>query len=475
MNSKQKKIVSALLISTFLAAIEVTIISTAMPRIADSLGGLELMSWVFAIYLLTTAVSTPIWGKLSDLLGRKPIYFIGVIVFLAGSFLCGLSQTMGQLIVFRAIQGLGAGAINPVTFSMIADAFNFEQRARVQGLISSMWGIAGIFGPLIGGFFVDYMTWHWVFFINIPFGLVSMWMIGKHFEETLEKKKRKIDYGGAVTFTIGMTSLLYVLLSFGNEEGGDVSISTAAVLGLLAVAVVFLLLFIVIQAKHEEPMMPLQLFKIRYVAVVNAGGFLTSMILIGLTAYLPLWTQNVLEMGATASGLTLIPLCVGWPLGAMVCSPLIARFGTRNVALLGGGLIAAGSLMLAAVTPETPAWMLVGIILVTGLGFGQASTVYVLVVQSSVDASMRGAAGSLHMLLRTLGQTIGVAVLGAALNAYISGQSGSQQALAEGLHAVFLLAAVISLVSLAATLWIPKAGNSGMKAAGELLPEDNRI
>ncbi|HZG85434.1 MDR family MFS transporter [Paenibacillus sp.] len=450
MNAVQRKITAALLISTFLAAIEVTIISTAMPQIAEHLGGFEQMSWVFAAYLLTTAVSTPIWGKLSDLVGRKTIYIIGVIVFLAGSLLCGAAPTMELLIAFRAVQGIGAGAVNPVTFTIIADAFTFEQRAKVQGLVSSMWGIAGIFGPLLGGFLVDFVSWRWVFYMNLPFGLVSMWMIGKYFKETIEKRKRKIDYGGALTFTIGMTALLYALLSVGGETGEGHELTAGWLYGLYATAAVFLGAFFFIQARHEEPMMPLKLFRFKDVAVSNAASFLTSAILIGLTAYLPLWTQNVLHMGATASGITLIPLCVGWPLGAMGCAAVLKRMGTRGAALLGGGLIVAGSAALAAISTATPLWLIVAFIFVSGLGFGIAFTVFTLVIQSSVGIEMRGAAGASNMLLRTLGQTIGVAVLGSALNAYLA------TSLAEGLHAVFLISAAISVLSLAITLWIPK-------------------
>jgi len=448
MNSVQRKITAALLISTFLAAIEVTIISTAMPRIAESLGGIELMSWVFAIYLLTTAVSTPIWGKLADLIGRKAVFMTGVVVFLTGSLLCGLSQTMEILILFRAIQGIGAGALNPVTFTIIADVFSFEQRAKVQGLVSSMWGIAGIFGPLVGGFLVDFISWHWVFFINIPFGLVSMWMIGRHFKETLEKRKRKIDVWGALTFTVGMTAFLFAMLSADTEAGYDVS--RPVLFGLYAAAFVFLAVFVFIQKNHEEPMMPLYLFKNRNVAIANAASFLNSAILIGLTAYLPLWTQRVLEMGATASGFTLMPLCIGWLFGSMLCAALLKRLGTKGIAVLGVALIALGAISLAGISASTPLWFIAFCILLCGHGFGLSFTVFTLVIQSSVPLHNRGSAGSLNSLLRTLGQTIGVAVLGTALNAYLPDR------IAEGLHAVFFLSAAIGIASLFITLWIPK-------------------
>jgi EmrB/QacA subfamily drug resistance transporter len=355
---------------------------------------------------------------------------------------------MEILILFRAIQGIGAGALNPVTFTIIADVFSFEQRAKVQGLVSSMWGIAGIFGPLVGGFLVDFISWHWVFFINIPFGLVSMWMIGRHFKETLEKRKRKIDVWGALTFTVGMTAFLFAMLSADTEAGYDVS--RPVLFGLYAAAFVFLAIFVFIQKNHEEPMMPLYLFKNRNVAIANAASFLNSAILIGLTAYLPLWTQRVLEMGATASGFTLMPLCIGWLFGSMLCAALLKRLGTKGIAVLGVALIALGTITLAGISISTPLWAIAFCILLCGHGFGLSFTVFTLVIQSSVPLHNRGSAGSLNSLLRTLGQTIGVAVLGTALNAYLPVR------IAEGLHAVFFLSAAIGIASLSITLWIPK-------------------
>ncbi|MBE4908516.1 MFS transporter [Bacillus luteolus] len=459
MEATQRKILTALLISTFLAAIEVTIISTAMPQIVDSLGGFEMISWVFAIYLLTTAITTPIWGKLADLIGRKKIFLLGVTVFLIGSALCGVSQNMVQLIIFRAIQGIGAGAINPITFTIIADVFNFQQRAKVQGLVSSMWGIAGVFGPLVGGLLTDFLSWRWIFFINIPFGVISVWMITKYLKETLETRERKIDYGGAITFTIGISALLFALLSFNQGESG-IELSTLSLYGLFGIAFFFLLAFFGIQTKHSEPMMPLHLFKMPDVSISILGGFLTSIILIGLTAYLPLWTQNVLEMGATSSGFTLIPLSIGWPVGAILCGRVIPQYGIKSIAIFGGSLIFISSLLLTFVTPETSLWILSIIIFVMGMGFGFATTAFTVIIQSSVEMNMRGSAGSLNTLMRTLGQTLGVALLGAAMNYVMNANASSGMAsplvIGEGLHTVFIISAIVALVSLLVTLWIPK-------------------
>lgn len=458
MNENEKKIVTALLISTFLAAIEVTIISTAMPTIVDRLGGFELISWVFAIYLLTISVTTPIWGKLADLTGRKKIFIIGVTIFLIGSALSGLSQNMGQLIFFRAIQGIGAGAINPVTFTIIADVFSLKQRARVQGLISSMWGIAAVFGPLAGGFLTDFFSWRLIFLINIPFGLLAIWMIARNLNESIIKEKRKIDYGGAISFTIGITALLLALLSLDTESGIGLSQSTLFIL--LGLAVLFLVLFLSIQKRHTEPMIPLDLFKIKDVSFSVSASFLTSMILIGLSAFLPLWIQNVLEMGATSTGIVLIPLSLGWPIGSMLSGRVfIPRLGIKQTALMGAILIFIGTSLLTMITPATPLVLLALFIFIIGLGFGFATTSYTVIIQSTVPPEMRGSGGSLITLFRTLGQAIGVAVLGTSMNFVINSFNtdiSSPETVAEGLYIVFIISAIISILSLIATLLIPK-------------------
>ncbi|KQL44267.1 disulfide bond formation protein DsbA [Brevibacillus choshinensis] len=457
MTAYQKKITIALLIATFLSAIEVTIVSTAMPTIVNKLGGLELISWVYAVYLLTSAVTTPIFGKIADLFGRKKVFLVGCSLFLVGSMLCGLSQSMEQLILFRAIQGIGAGAVVPITFTIIGDIFTFEERARVQGLFASIWGVAGIFGPLVGGFFVDYVSWHWIFYINIPFGLLSIWLITKNLHENLEKRKRKIDYGGAITFTIGTTALLYALLSGGNEYAWN----SAPILTLLIVTVVFLVVFFAIQKRHPEPMIPIQLFRIREVSLPNLISLLASAILIGITAYLPLWIQGVLEKGAIYSGLILMPMSIGWPIGSTVGGRLLVRYGAKPISFLGILFLVIGTFCLTFITISTPPWVILGIVFVMGLGFGLSITIFTIVVQSAVDWNLRGVATSSNTFLRTLGQTFGVAVMGTMLNQQIASHSeaGAQvppAVLAAGIHQNFVLVTALALVCLVITFWIPK-------------------
>lgn len=457
MTAYQRKITIALMIATFLSAIEVTIVSTAMPTIVKKLGGLELISWVYAVYLLTSAVTTPIFGKTADLFGRKKVFLFGAALFLLGSMLCGLSQSMEQLIFFRAVQGIGAGAVVPITFTIIGDIFTFEERAKVQGLFASIWGIAGIFGPLLGGFFVDYVSWHWIFYINIPFGLISIWLISKNLNEKLEKRKRHIDYGGAITFTVGTSALLYALLTGGN----DYPWNSAPIYVLFAATAIFLILFFAIQMRHPEPMIPLKLFHYREVSVSNLISFLASAILIGITAYLPLWIQGALGKGAIYSGLVLMPMSIGWPIGSTVGGRMLVRVGPKRLSLLGILLLAIGTFCLTLITLSTPSWVIWVIVFVLGLGFGFSITTFTIVVQSAVDWSLRGVATSSNTFLRTLGQTFGVAVLGTFLNSQIGSHSDASgqvppEILAAGIHRIFLIIAGLAIASLVITFWIPK-------------------
>ncbi|WP_248278377.1 MDR family MFS transporter [Bacillus sp. DNRA2] len=483
--TNRKMVTIAMLVAILLVAIDVTVVSTAMPQIVSDLSGLKLISWVFAIYTLTTSVTTPIYGKLADLFGRKKVFIFGVILFVLGSMLSGAAQTMTQLIWFRAFQGIGAGAVMPLTFTIIGDLYPGEQRAKMQGVFSSVWGIAGLLGPLVGGFFVDQISWRWIFYINLPVGIVSLLLITIFFHETVELTKgRKIDYLGAITFTIGISTLLYALLNAG--PGQTYAWNSLPIYTLLAVSVLFLVLFGYVETKVEEPMLPPSLFRIPVILVSNLMGFLASAVLIGVNVYLPMWIQTILGHSATSSGFTLMPMSIAWPLGATIAGRYMYKIGSKFTAIIGAVLITLGGTWLLAVELGSPYWYFVGIMIVVGLGMGYAMTPTTVLVQSAVGWQMRGAATASNSFTRSIGQTIGVAVFGTIFNnslisfgkEHAKGTLGSgnisnligsdsfnnlpaaamdmiREAMANGMHLVFILVFFIAIANLLMTLFLP--------------------
>lgn len=420
----------ALLVATFLTAIEGTVVSTAVPKIVSDLRGIELMNWVFAVYLLISAVTVPVFGKLSDLFGRKKVFMIGTIIFLVGSSLCGLAQTMEQLIWFRALQGIGAGAIMPVTSTIMADIYPYEKRAKMIGMISTVWAVAGIAGPLVGGFFVDQMTWHWIFYMNIPFGIIAMIMIGLSLHEKINKKKQPIDYWGTLTFMLGMFGLLFALQK-GGEDGSWLS---PLVLSLFAAALVLIGVFVWIETKVREPMMPLKLFAIPGITPANIVSFLISALLIGLMVYIPMWVQGVLGYGATISGFMIAPMSITWMIGSFICGKLMMKQSSRGIILFGMVMLVASKLWLIFLGMSSSTIHFYAVSTLLGIGFGIVFTLCTVIVQSAVDWTLRGTATASNMFFRTLGQTVGVAVFGTYFNAKVSSELLSGERASSGLN-----------------------------------------
>lgn len=417
----KKQIMIALMLVTSLAAMEGTIVSTATPRITSDLSGIELVSWVYAIYMLATAVSTPIYGKLADLLGRKRVLLVGIVIFLIGSMLCGMAMNMTQLIVFRAIQGLGAGAVMPITMTIIGD-LNKEAQARVkaQGWISAVWGVSGVIGPLLGGFLVDTLSWRYIFFLNVPFGLLSLFMIVKYYKEQILKEKRHIDYPGAVTFSLGVIALLYALLTGSQTQQWTDNL----LIGLFSSSFVLFILFIWIQKQSPEPLVPLNLFSNSTITTVNFLTLLMGGILISITVYLPLFTQGILGKSATAAGFMLMPMPVCWTIGSIFSGQLVSKLKPTYVITLGTIFLLIAASSLFSLTQEASDWFIYASIGILGLGMGIIMPVLMLIIQGSVPQHKRGTAISLNTFTNTFSQTLGAAVFGTLFNLQVNANGG---------------------------------------------------
>ncbi|MEK5234640.1 MDR family MFS transporter [Paenibacillus sp. FSL L8-0470] len=490
--TERKLILIGVLLATFLAAIEGTVTGPAGPAIVGDFQGMQWLSWIFTAYLLAMAVTTPIFGKLSDLIGRKPVFIGGAVVFLLGSLLCGISQSMEQLIIFRGIQGIGAGALIPMTFTIIGDIYSIKERAKTQGLLSSVWGISSLVGPLLGGYVVDYLSWRWVFVFNLPFGLLSIIFISRYLKEERVRRKTKIDVAGVLLFAAGMGALL-----FGLTTGGqNLPWTSPLLLAILGAAILLLIVFLFVERRAPEPMLPLTLFSVRNIAVSTGANLLVSTLIIGLSTYVPLWVQGVFGKSAALSGLLLAPMSVGWMLGSIAGGRMILRSGSRRTGMLGLALISIGAIGLAFMNGDSSQLLLLCLMLFCGVGFGYASTVFTIIAQSSVEHEQRGASTALNTFTRSLGQTVGVAIFGSWLNLTIDRRLAEQPgsavtgddintllnphggstltgealsslhgALEGGLHSLFIVMAVFAVLSLIIS--------SGLRSGVPSIAEEN--
>jgi EmrB/QacA subfamily drug resistance transporter len=406
----------ALMLGMSLASLDTTIVGTAMPSIVGKLGGITLYSWVFSIYLLASTTTVPIYGKLADLFGRKPVFLFGTALFLIGSIASGASQSMEQLIVFRAIQGLGAGAVLPIVLTIIGDIFVLEERARVQGLFSGVWALSSIVGPALGGLIVDHFSWRWVFYINIPFGLLSAFLLIISLKEHVEPKKLSLDYIGTLTLTGGIVALLFALLQGGTTWAWNSFQSIA----LFSLAAVLLILFFYQERRAPEPILPLTLFKNRIIAISSIGGVILGVIMFGITSYVPLFVQGVKGGTATSAGITLGPLLIAWPISSTLSGKIILRFGYRFTAVMGGFFAAIGVGMVTLFQMDTGLPFIIAAMAVIGTGLGLMSTSFVIAVQNAVPWNLRGVATASTQFFRTIGGTVGVAVMGTILNAQMA-------------------------------------------------------
>lgn len=449
--TKRKAVTLSVFVATFMAAIEGTIVSTAMPTIVSHLDGIALMNWVFSVFLLTSSIAIPIYGKLSDIYGRKKIFITATVIFLIGSTLCGLAQSMEMLIIFRVIQGIGAGGILPSTMTIIADIYPAEKRARVLGFMGSAWGIAGVFGPLLGGFLVDQLSWHWIFFINIPFGILTIILVGFYFKEHLTPKRLPIDYKGAVVFTLALLALLFGL----QQVGETLNWADPLVLVLFVCSLIFFFIFYKNEKKAADPVLPFILFKNPIVLISNLIGFFLSVFLIGINVYIPMWAQGMLGHGATVAGFMLAPLSVTWIIGSFLSDRLFKKWGMRATIGIGTFISVLGALLLFLFPASTSDIYFYLNSALMGLGFGMAFTITTVAVQEAVPKSQTGISTATNNLFRNVGQTIGVAILGTVFNSVINNQFGQHGAQAVSSENLNKLISPTTASSLAKTLLQP--------------------
>lgn len=413
--TNRRLVVVAVMLGTFLSALDTSIVGTAMPTVIGQLGGMSLYSWVFSAYLLTSTTTVPLYGRLADLYGRKPLFLAAAAIFVVGSMLCGAAQTMPQLVAFRALQGLGAGGIIPVTLTIIGDLFSVEERARMQGIFSAVWGSSAVAGPTVGGFIVDYVNWRWVFYINLPFGIASTVLLWLFLNERIERRRHSIDYMGTISLTLGITSLLVALLEVGEGR----SWLDPVVAGTLAFAALLLIYFVWNQTRVPEPILPLSLFKNRLISVSFGAGILIGAAMFGVTSYLPLYVQGVLAGTAITAGMVVAPHSIGWSAASILSGRIIMRFGYRTAVIAGLAVMVTAALILQTVAHGGALWRAVAAAGTLGIGMGLSATAFIIAVQSAVGWAERGIATAAVTFSRTIGGAIGVAALGTVLSAQL--------------------------------------------------------
>ena len=403
------------MLSMFLGSIFMTIAATAMPRIITDLGGFSQYTWVFTSYIITETIAVPLTGKLSDMYGRKWFFVVGMAIFTVGSFLCGISQSMTQLIIFRAFQGIGFGVMSALGFIVIADIFAPEERGKYMGLMSGVFGLSTIIGPTLGGYLTDTLSWRWCFFAPIPIGIIIIIIFIFMFPQLkVGEVRHRIDYGGVVTMTLFVATLILAL----TWGGVDYAWGSAMIIGMLAFSVVMLVLFILNESRAQEPIIPLTLFKNRVMVVSAIVSLFMGASFFPVVNFIPLFFQGVLGTSATASGGFLTPMMLGASLGSFVSGQLLSRAGGRYrlQGTIGFGMTVVGFFLLSRMTPETSFAVAITNIVIIGLGNGLIMPIHTLAVQNTVPYSVMGTATSMISLLRPLGGVLGLAMVGTILN-----------------------------------------------------------
>ncbi len=461
-----------IMLSLFLASMESTVVATAMPTIVGQLGGLEHYSWVFSAFMLTSTTTVPLYGKLSDLYGRRKLYVSAMVLFLGGSVLSGMAKSMTGLIVARALQGIGAGGINPLAFILIGEMFSLQQRAKMQGFFSGVWGVSSILGPLLGGFLVDQLSWRWVFYINIVPGLLAAALVAFAWRDQAHSHKRPaVDYVGAALLTSSVISLLLGLMEFGTSGSWM----------LIALAVGLFIALLWVESRAEDPILPLHLFRDRLFSTSIAHGVLTGWALFGSISFIPLFVQSVIGTSATQAGITITPMLLGWVSASIIGMRLILKVGYRKLGLVGTTLFVIGAFLMTLLNAASSQILMMVFVTLMGIGMGLSIPSFLVSVQTTVERRYLGTATSTLQFSRSIGGTLGISAMGAALSIRLASNlaasgldsemvarlldplstpqavavTGVRLAMANAIHLVFIIAFVAAALGWVATLFMP--------------------
>lgn len=411
--SKRTLLITGLIIAMFFSALDGTIVGTAMPKIVGDLGGLSMMTWLTTAYLLTSTTIVPIAGKLADLLGRRIVYVSGLIIFMAASALCGMANNMTELIIFRGLQGIGGGIMMPMAMIVIGDLFTGKQRAKFQGVFGAIYGLASVIGPQIGGWIVDSLNWKWVFYINLPVGIIAVIFIARGLQGRQQTGPINFDIAGIFTMIVGVVSLL-LALSFG---GKDYAWGSWQILGLFALALIGIVSFIIVESKAKEPILPMYLFKNRTFTFLNLIGFFMSIGMFGAITFVPFFMQGIVGVSASESGTIMTPMMISMIITSIIGGQLVYKIGIKPQIISGMIVMAGGFLLLTTLDLDTSKLVATSYMAIIGLGMGLVMPILTLALQESFSKEELGVVTSSSQFFRSIGGTFGITMLGAVMNA----------------------------------------------------------
>jgi EmrB/QacA subfamily drug resistance transporter len=460
--------------STALVAIDSTILATAVPSVVKDIGGFSAFPWLFSIYLLAQAVSVPIYSKLADMVGRKPIIIFGIALFLLGSILCGFAWSMPALIAFRAVQGLGAGAVQPMSITIIGDIYSVAERARVQGYVAGVWAVSSVVGPTLGGVFAQFASWRWIFFVNVPICVVAVVLLLRGFHEKVERRPHRIDFLGA-----GLLAASTALIVLGVLEGGEAWAWNSPIsIAVFGVGALLLAGFIIVERRVAEPVLPLWVFQRRLLLSTSLVAFGVGAGLIGLSSFVPTYLEGSLGVTPLEAGLALAALTIGWPVSATFAGRLYLRVGFRLTALTGSLIVVAGTLALALFGMQPSIIIVAVACFVTGFGFGWANVPTLIAAQSSVGWGERGVVTGANMFARSIGSAVGAAIFGAVANGIIASHGGNEKdpaTVALASTGVFIGIAITAGLIVLAVASMPKTPVAASAPAAPPATEDAAV